>query len=199
MMRTFAAFILTLLGAHCEKVDGPNAVVGLVGHTVNISCTYDKQFRYSVKQWCNIIPLGPCVKKASTDGSVTDSRFSIRDEKLNGAFHVTIASLRMEDKGWYQCVIHRSIFTADYTHNVFLNVSMGLPMRPFMSPPPGTDSGSDALVTMTWVPQIMPTARPGPSNEANDSSVAGVWAVIRWVLFSMMLAGFFTVIWWKRK
>ncbi|KAG5850935.1 hypothetical protein ANANG_G00087660 [Anguilla anguilla] len=174
-MRTFLALILTLTGAHCKEVYGPDVVTGLVGHTVTIPCRYDKHHRDRVKYWCAGRLRSACVKMASTDGSVTDSRVSIRDQKPLGVFNVTIASLVIKDTGWYQCAIKRSKLIIDDNHRVYLNVSIG------------SESGLDTAV------QNSP-AKP----VTIESSVAGVWAVIRWILLSLMLACFFTVTWWKR-
>ncbi|KAJ8374858.1 hypothetical protein SKAU_G00054380 [Synaphobranchus kaupii] len=183
-MRTFLALILTLTGAHCKLEEyGPNMVTGLVEHTVTIPCRYDYQYKYSKKHWCKVT-LSNCVDMASTPhGSVNGSRVSIRDERLEGVFYVTMTSLVMEDKGWYKCVMYRFPFFAEHGHNVYLNISVG--------------SGSDSNA-------VDPTAAgfqtsPAVKIDTGDSSVAGVWAVIRWVLFGLMLACFSAVTWWKRR
>ncbi|KAG9347870.1 hypothetical protein JZ751_003886 [Albula glossodonta] len=139
VMKTIIVLIVTLTGAHGEViVSGPKKVTGLVGHTVNVPCTYNMLYVDNVKYWCRGTLRSKCHKKASTDGSVVDSRVSILDNKLKGVFHITIKSLMKEDAGYYQCVISRNFFFIDNSHDVYLNVSTDEDVQVSPSPKPNT-------------------------------------------------------------
>ncbi|KAJ8278765.1 hypothetical protein COCON_G00058310 [Conger conger] len=205
-MRTYIVLILALTGAQCQVLSGPETVTGLVNHTVTITCRY-KNYRYAVKSWdrCQSKQDSQCVRKASTSGLVADSRVSITDKKSKGVFNVTMRSLTEEDEGWYQCIVQGNLFGPEHSHSVYLTVSMGDGSEPDpVGPTPGgrqtspvpTPGGQHFSSTTTGGQQTPPEVSDLRTKPTLD--VAGLWAVMRWVIFSLMLACFLTVSWWTR-
>ncbi|XP_012496260.1 PREDICTED: natural cytotoxicity triggering receptor 2 [Propithecus coquereli] len=80
----------------------------LKGETVSARCRHQQSQRWQVKSWCR-----QTVARTYTvvvDSSRTASgkpRFSIQDDGSSGVFTVTMTELRVEDLGFYWCVIYK--------------------------------------------------------------------------------------------
>ncbi|XP_061113750.1 CMRF35-like molecule 5 isoform X2 [Conger conger] len=102
------AFVLSFLtGAYSVSVWGPEKVISHTKGNVTVQCKYDKSYTNSVKYWCKVNTLLPCSKLVSTSED-THSRITIRDNKTEGAFYITMTDLTKDDKGQYDCGIERS-------------------------------------------------------------------------------------------
>ncbi|XP_035239536.1 polymeric immunoglobulin receptor-like isoform X2 [Anguilla anguilla] len=116
------ALVLSFLsGAYSAVVWGPGEVRVLVGDSVTVPCRYtgyDKNEKY----WCKENTFGPCSDLVKTDGTTKDERMSIRDNKTERVFYVTMKDLREEDNGWYQCGISVPIWIDEMSPSVYISV-----------------------------------------------------------------------------
>ncbi|KAJ8247970.1 hypothetical protein COCON_G00234120, partial [Conger conger] len=95
------AFVLSFLtGAYSVSVSGPEKVISHTKGNVTVQCKYDKSYTDHVKYWCKVNKLLPCTKLVSTSED-THSRITIRDNKTEGAFYITMTDLTKDDEGQY--------------------------------------------------------------------------------------------------
>ncbi len=80
-------------------------VRGTEGEQVTIKCPYDKGYENSYKYFLKGLFKDNNVILKSDGGasSVSDDRFSLRDDHQSKSFTVTIRNLRMDDAGAYGC------------------------------------------------------------------------------------------------
>ncbi|XP_064156115.1 polymeric immunoglobulin receptor-like isoform X4 [Anguilla rostrata] len=121
------ALVLSFLSGACSAVVwGPGEVRVLVGDSVTVPCRYidyDKNEKY----WCKgKIPL-PCRVLVKTDGTTNDKRMSIRDNKTERVFSVTMKDMREEDDGWYQCAISTPGIFSNERSPVYIGVTKDQP------------------------------------------------------------------------
>ncbi|KAK6472079.1 CMRF35-like molecule 2, partial [Huso huso] len=100
-------------------------VNGLLQESVTIQCCYGKDDKDRVKYWCKGQFRISCTTLISTDALQTNDRISIRDNKTEGVFTVTMRDLREEDEGRYWCGIERTGY--DEGTSVYLTVNKGFP------------------------------------------------------------------------
>ncbi|KAK1138223.1 polymeric immunoglobulin receptor-like [Acipenser oxyrinchus oxyrinchus] len=100
-------------------------VNGLLRESVTIQCRYGKHYKDNVKYWCKGQFCISCTTLIRTDALQTNDRISIRDNKTEGVFTVTMRQLREEDEGYYCCGIQRKPLTLDEVTSVYLTVNKG--------------------------------------------------------------------------
>ncbi|XP_041083514.1 CMRF35-like molecule 1 isoform X2 [Polyodon spathula] len=105
---TLLILLAALSGA--EALSGPGQVNGLLRESVTIQCRYGKDYKDSVKYWCKGHTKQLCDTVVKTDDLQTNNRISIRDNKTEGVFTVTMRELREEDEGRYWCGIEQTSF-----------------------------------------------------------------------------------------
>ncbi|KAJ8265838.1 hypothetical protein COCON_G00149370 [Conger conger] len=99
------AFVLSFLtGAYSVSVLGPEKVISNTKGNVMVQCKYDESYTDHVKYWCKVNRLISCYKLVSTSED-THSRITIRDNKTEGAFYITMTDLTKDDEGQYKCGI----------------------------------------------------------------------------------------------
>ncbi|XP_039357253.1 CMRF35-like molecule 7 [Mauremys reevesii] len=126
-MRIFSA-LLWILFPGCWAVTGPGAVRGPAGGSVAVRCRYRAGYEDYPKFWCRAGGSWRCsdgLHIVETDGSeaeVTRGRVSIRDNRTQRAFTVTVENLTPADAGTYHCGVVR-IGLLDLRDTVTLTVS----------------------------------------------------------------------------
>ncbi|XP_041083517.1 CMRF35-like molecule 5 isoform X4 [Polyodon spathula] len=154
---TLLILLAALSGA--EALSGPGQVNGLLRESVTIQCRYGKDYKDSVKYWCKGHTKQLCDTVVKTDDLQTNNRISIRDNKTEGVFTVTMRELREEDEGRYWCAIEQTSF--DEGTSVYLTVNKGT-FKPTAETP------------TTTIPRTTERAAPATASTAvNTSSSPG--------------------------
>ncbi|XP_030390283.1 CMRF35-like molecule 7 isoform X1 [Gopherus evgoodei] len=138
-MRIFSV-LLWILFPGCWAVTGPGAVHGPAGGSVAVRCRYWAGYEDYPKFWCReggLIGLfcSGGLHIVETDGSeveVTRGRVSVRDERTQRTFTVTVENLTLADAGTYHCGVERT--GPDLRDTVELTVSPAVPTSPPMTP-----------------------------------------------------------------
>uniref|UniRef100_A0A8C4WDK1 Ig-like domain-containing protein n=1 Tax=Gopherus evgoodei TaxID=1825980 RepID=A0A8C4WDK1_9SAUR len=104
---------LSLSLAGCWAVTGPGAVRGPPGGSVAVPCRYRAGYEDYPKFWCREGGLfcSSWFHVVQTDGSeaeVTRGRVSIRDDRTQRTFTVTVENLTPADAGTYLCGVGRT-------------------------------------------------------------------------------------------
>ncbi|XP_069046472.1 polymeric immunoglobulin receptor isoform X2 [Lepisosteus oculatus] len=108
-------------------VTGPQMVFGIDGGSVDVECRYGSSMTNYVKVWCQVFG-GTCTDLATTDKGTNYHGMSIKDDKLNNKFIVTLSQLKEHDSGRYHCKVKKSRRTnlgtgyENYIHEVELKV-----------------------------------------------------------------------------
>ncbi|XP_064251554.1 CMRF35-like molecule 2 isoform X2 [Passer domesticus] len=95
--------------AGCGAVKGPGTVGGFLGDSLSVTCTYRPGWEKLPKFWC--VPSRQVVFTCDKDIVLTSEsqpvvergRFSIRDNRTQRAFTVTVHGLSEEDAGTFRC------------------------------------------------------------------------------------------------
>ncbi|XP_038676046.1 Fc receptor-like protein 5 [Scyliorhinus canicula] len=123
-------------------------VTGIVGRAITINCHYDGAYREKVKYWCDGVNIRCSILVKSDDSGGRRGRMSIRDNKAERMFVVTVEDLRSEDTGWYSCGIKKP--GLDILFGVELQISeesVSVPVLRFLSPPKVSCSGGSVSVS----------------------------------------------------
>ncbi|KAM9119038.1 CMRF35-like molecule 3 [Pangshura tecta] len=159
----------------CWAVTGPGAVTGPAGGAVAVRCRYPAGYEDSPKFWCRDggswagswrCSDGYIVETDGSEAEVTRGRFSIRDDRAQRAFTVTVGNLTRADAGTYRCGVGRD-WKVDPTATVTLTVSPANSSLPptirsssaTVQPP----SSSSSISTTRWT-----TAEKGKSSFSNN-------------------------------
>ncbi|XP_044838082.1 CMRF35-like molecule 6 isoform X2 [Mauremys mutica] len=137
----------------CWAVTAPKAVRGPAGGSVAVWCRYREGFEDNPKFWCQkggLVAVWSCSNGhiVETDGSeveVTRGRVSIRDNRTQRTFTVTVENLTLADAGTYLCGVGKR-WDFDPTATVELTVS------PANSSPTPTERSSSATSSATVQP-----------------------------------------------
>ncbi|XP_061114976.1 CMRF35-like molecule 1 [Conger conger] len=164
------AFVLSFLtGAYSVSVWGPEKVISHTKGNVTVQCKYDKSYTDHVKYWCKVNKLIPCSKLVSTSED-THSRITIRDNKTEGAFYITMTDLTKDDEGQYCCGIERS-FALDEQALVHVQVNED-DTRPDLHGPVSVTGMASNSKTITagktekgnWISAEKPKGSRNPNN-----------------------------------
>ncbi|XP_044840372.1 CMRF35-like molecule 2 [Mauremys mutica] len=162
----------------CWAVTAPKAVRGPAGGSVAVWCQYREGFEDNPKFWCQkggLVAVWSCSNGhiVETDGSeveVTRGRVSIRDNRTQRAFTVTVENLTLADAGTYLCGVGKR-WDFDPTATVELTVSPAT-----TSPPPTIRSSSPTVQPASSSPSISSslwtTAEEGKSSFSTNQDPA---------------------------
>ncbi|XP_044840363.1 CMRF35-like molecule 2 [Mauremys mutica] len=151
-MRIFSA-LLWILFPGCWAVTGPGAVRGPPGGSVAVRCRYDSGYEDNPKFWCRAgywAGSWRCsngIHIVETDGSEAEVRWgrvSIRDNRTQRAFTVTVENLTPADAGTYHCGVGKK-WDFDPRDTVTLTVSPAVPTSP-----PTTPEKDLTVATSPW-------------------------------------------------
>ncbi|XP_074927915.1 CMRF35-like molecule 5 [Chelonoidis abingdonii] len=130
----------------CWAVTGPGAVRGPAGGSVAVRCRYQAGYEDYPKFWCReggLIGLfcsdGVIVQTDGSEAEATRGRVSIRDDRTQRVFTVTVENLTPADASTYLCGVRRD-WLIDLRDAVELTVS------PATSSPSPTERSSSATV-----------------------------------------------------
>ncbi|XP_066561777.1 CMRF35-like molecule 7 [Amia ocellicauda] len=160
IIRFLATFLSVYSGSECLCPVESKAVTAVVDESVTIQCPYESTYTDHVKYWCRGQRRSTCSVVVQTAGPVTRDRTVIREDKVRGVFSVTLSELKRHDRGRYWCGIEKS--GRDILTAIHLDVLQS-----------GEASAS--------------TVEPSTAAGQQESETPGMWSVLRWVLFCMML------------
>ncbi|CAN8194182.1 unnamed protein product [Coccothraustes coccothraustes] len=153
----------------CAAVTGPGTVQGFLGGSLSVTCTYPPGWEKLPKYWC--IPSSLFFYTCGTDIVITSEsqpevlrgRFSIRDNRTNRAFTVTVDGLFEEDAGTFLCGVQTERFVRDESADVKVIV------LPETRGPSGTRCIPPSTVSAT--PTLSPDAPQGTRGTFRHFSV----------------------------
>ena len=130
-MRLLPLLCCTALCLPGRAVRGPGTVVGYIGETLSVSCSYQKGYEKYPKYWCYPGRLNTC--SYNTHIVITSEkqpwaqwhRTSIRDNRTERVFTVTMRDLTAEDAGTYRCGVQTSLWQKDVADMVRVTVFSG--------------------------------------------------------------------------
>ncbi|XP_053231783.1 CMRF35-like molecule 9 isoform X1 [Podarcis raffonei] len=107
------------------QLTGPVEVHGFEGKSLSLCCHYQQTYKDNTKIWCKIkegLLSDSCKTLISSDEKVNMGRVSLRENKKEHYFQVTMDSLNLDDSGVYYCVIYRP-YLFNIRHKVNVAVS----------------------------------------------------------------------------
>uniref|UniRef100_A0A8C8S7N5 Ig-like domain-containing protein n=1 Tax=Pelusios castaneus TaxID=367368 RepID=A0A8C8S7N5_9SAUR len=119
---------LSRAGCWAGPVTGPGSVCGPPGGSVAVQCRYETGYEEDPKFWCR---AGSCIfsgqhlaETSRAEAEVKWGRVSIRDNRTERVFTVTVENLTPADAGNYYCGIVKD-WIIDPTDTVTLIISPG--------------------------------------------------------------------------
>ncbi|XP_076210158.1 uncharacterized protein LOC143168008 [Aptenodytes patagonicus] len=145
-MRLLLLALMMLPG--CWAVKGPGTVWGFLGGSLSVNCTYQPGHEMKPKFWCKPAFVYTCavdiIITSEQHPMVWWDRFSIRDNRIERVFMVTMKGLTKEDAGTYRCGVRTGITSRDDSDTV--NV--------ILSPAPSSSSPASPYTLTTEHPDL---------------------------------------------
>ncbi|XP_066187909.1 CMRF35-like molecule 2 [Sylvia atricapilla] len=144
----------------CGAVTGPGTVRGFLGASLSLTCTYEQGQEKLPKFWCalkSFPSIGTCkhdiVITSESEPEVRRGRFSIRDNRAQRVFTVTVDALSKEDEGTFYCGVRTGRFPRDDSAAVKVIVASASFTN--QSSTYTTTTSSDLTLTVTGYPQTV--------------------------------------------
>ncbi|XP_049325611.1 CMRF35-like molecule 8 [Astyanax mexicanus] len=90
----------------------PKSVIGYLGETVTISCSYPEKFQTSLKFIFKLSSESVVVVMSTTDAQ--KDRFSMFEDRSSGVVNVKIRDVREDDVGVYSCAVWIGVNDVSY-------------------------------------------------------------------------------------
>ncbi|NWW98438.1 CLM8 protein, partial [Caloenas nicobarica] len=123
------------VSAGCWAVRGPGTVTGVLGGSLSVTCEYDRGEEMQPKFWCSWVFLTfytcdyDIVITSEEQPVVRQGRFSIRDNRAQRVFTVTMEGLKKWDEGIYRCGVRTGVIKRDRSADVEVIVIPASRMR----------------------------------------------------------------------
>ena len=112
-----------------SALSGPRAVRGVEQESLTVRCRYNPGYESYVKWWCRGAEYSSCrfvVKTTGSEKEVKKGRVSIRDNRKDRSFTVTMEKLRLGDSDTYRCGIERVGTDLEYRVEVTIDPGKSL-------------------------------------------------------------------------
>ncbi|XP_040979493.1 CMRF35-like molecule 6 isoform X1 [Aquila chrysaetos chrysaetos] len=193
----------------CWAVTGPGTVWGFLGGSLSVNCTYKRGEELRPKFWCRPGTVFTCdtdiVITSELQPTVRWGRFSIRDNRAQRVFTVTVEGLKKSDGGTYRCGVRPIKFLPDESDNVEVIVSPGQSLHVFPPPPHSTSTrricplSAGASPTLSPAPVLPPTTPPPPTAATDaprrNPGAVSIFPVLAGLQVLVLLAASAAVLW----
>ncbi|XP_066056524.1 CMRF35-like molecule 5 isoform X3 [Chamaea fasciata] len=167
----------------CGAVTGPGTVLGFLGGSLSVTCTYQPGQEKLPKFWCTPrAVIGTCsddiVITSESEPEVRQGRFSIRDNRAQRVFTVTVDGLSKEDEGTFYCGVRTGILRYDDSAAVrviMVSASSTLPSSTYT-----TTSFSDLILSVTGRTQTV--SQGGIVQSTSNPSTSQLLDVVEHIL-----------------
>uniref|UniRef100_A0A8U7MVD9 Uncharacterized protein n=1 Tax=Corvus moneduloides TaxID=1196302 RepID=A0A8U7MVD9_CORMO len=138
--------LLPCVSPGCGAVTGPGRVLGFLGETLSVTCTYQTCWETLSKFCCKPATSIPptCAEdfviSSELKPEVQQGRFSIWNNHTHWAFRVTVEGLAKRDTGTVHCGVGTGLLQFDEIADVESLGVAGPPGPAWMCPPPGACS-----------------------------------------------------------
>ncbi|XP_045570465.1 LOW QUALITY PROTEIN: CMRF35-like molecule 5 [Salmo salar] len=164
-------------------------VEGYEGGKAEIRCPYREEWRshqkYLCKGVCPVLNKDKVIKTEAGENSASKGRYSLKDNREESVFIVTITNLTLKDAGRYWCGVETATWKPDHYVEINLIVSE---VSPALSSPPTTTTSPPTATSMSSPsPSSMSSPSPNRSGESVVIIVSGTLVMLLLVLVVSLL------------
>eukprot|EP00063_Salmo_salar_P070394 XP_014045229.1 PREDICTED: CMRF35-like molecule 5 [Salmo salar] len=144
-------------------------VEGYEGGKAEIRCPYREEWRshqkYLCKGVCPVLNKDKVIKTEAGENSASKGRYSLKDNREESVFIVTITNLTLKDAGRYWCGVETATWKPDHYVEINLIVSE---VSPALSSPSPISMSSPSPISMSS-PSPSSMSSPSPSSMSSPS------------------------------